>query len=760
MPTWAKTSESTKLKLNTETPTITLPTSTTHSEMSPKSVMTLKTPLSKMAKLFRKGNTEALSSFDEARHVERSGTLHSQEKSLLVIVWIMLMMTAVLSSTLSFLIDAFTFYAGLLRSKLVLGGAQTLAAALLLNITMAILARIIVRTTVEAEGGGFPEMKAMLFGKVLFSFLTFRVLVVKAVGLALLVGAGLPLGKEGPNVHMAGCIVYCINPHLFQKRAESDHHAGGGAAGSGVDSAISRLLLAACAVGVGASFSAPIGGVIFALELMMPQTYDAWAYWGCFTAGVIGGVTYAVERTVTTQGSEALLPLISTNVLPGEGANSDYPVLRLLLDVALGAVCGAMGGIWVRMHAYIAGVLKRWRLREPDHFALIPAKPGKQEPLLAEDGGSGVQSTLARCTMKVLGGKWRDLALVIAVVSANTFLAAGLPLLGSKPQPLLISNIFDKNLYDTSETWTVPWAGTGGTLILCFVMKFFMTILSLSCPIPGGMVLPTMIIGGLLARSIVHNFLPLWLIDTLTTTGGQPMTEVEHGAFVARCAIVGACTFCAGVSRAFAMAITVFEVLALPNSVLPLCSSTLVAIFVANRVALPFFDQNLANRNLGGIPTITFTEKAAAPAMSFMTPVNLEHCLPQMTTLREMLSLLTISKDVNYPIIRPLDWKKGNAGLLEGNITRKHLEKLLKRLDPAGDTPDQHVDLLDPQLQAPEDGSEPLVVGKPPCVSPEITIKEVYLLMRHCKNEGVIYVTDRGVLRGSITFVDLIARQI
>lgn len=466
--------------------------------MTPKGVLSPKTPLSKMAVLFRRGNTEAAERFDEADHLERAETLHSQEKGLLAIVWIMLMVTGVLSSTLSFLIDEFTFYAGLLRSALVLGGSQSLALALGLNIAMAVLARIIVRTTVEAEGGGFPEMKAMLFGKVLFNFLTFRVLIVKALGLALLVGAGLPLGKEGPNVHMAGCIVYCINPSFFHKRAESAHHPGGGAGGSGIDSAISRLLLAACAVGVGASFSAPIGGVIFALELMMPQTYDAWAYWGCFTAGVIGGVTYAILRTVTTQGSSALLPLISTNVLPGEGVDSDYPVLRLLLDIALGAICGLMGAVWVKTHAYFAGVLKRWRLREPDHFAPVASVSSNQEPLLPEASGS--RFTVKKCLMALLGGKWRDLALIIAVVTLNTLLAASLPLLGSKPQPLLISNIFDKTLYATQEQWALPWAGTGGTLIICFLMKFFFTLLSLSCPVPGGMVLPTMIIGGLLAR--------------------------------------------------------------------------------------------------------------------------------------------------------------------------------------------------------------------------------------------------------------------
>ena len=43
------------------------------------------------------------------------------------------------------------------------------------------------------------------------------------------------------------------------------------------------------------------------------------------------------------------------------------------------------------------------------------------------------------------------------------------------------------------------------------------------------------------------------------------------------------------------------QVLALPNSVLPLTTSALASIFVANRVSLPFFDANLATRRLGEV---------------------------------------------------------------------------------------------------------------------------------------------------------------
>ena len=99
-------------------------------------------------------------------------------------------------------------------------------------------------------------------------------------------------------------------------------------------------------------------------------------------------------------------------MLPGEGADSDYPVLRLLMDVAIGAVCGFMGAVWVRTHAYTAGVLKRWRLREPDHFAPDASVSSNQQPLLAE--GSASKFTVKKCLMRLLLG----IAVVLVAISA------------------------------------------------------------------------------------------------------------------------------------------------------------------------------------------------------------------------------------------------------------------------------------------------------------------------------------------------------
>ncbi|CAJ1402013.1 unnamed protein product, partial [Effrenium voratum] len=110
--------------------------------------------------------------------------------------------------------------------------------------------------------------------------------------------------------------------------------------------------------------------------------------------------------------------------------------------------------------------------------------------------------------------------------------------------------------------------------------------------------------------------------------------------------------------------------------------------------------------------------------------------------------------------VRPLDWDSSHQGLLEGTMTRKGAQRLLKMLDPRGQTPDREIDLMDPQFQAPPDGSEPMVEGSPVRVSPDCTVKDVYLLMKVAESDGVVYVTDRGILQGTITLTTLMSREI
>ena len=58
----------------------------------------------------------------------------------------------------------------------------------------------------QAIGSGIPEMKTILRGVVLKEYLTPKTLIAKMVGLTATLGSGMPLGKEGPFVHIASIV--------------------------------------------------------------------------------------------------------------------------------------------------------------------------------------------------------------------------------------------------------------------------------------------------------------------------------------------------------------------------------------------------------------------------------------------------------------------------------------------------------------------------------------------------------------------------
>lgn len=63
----------------------------------------------------------------------------------------------------------------------------------------------------QAVGSGIPEMKTVLRGVVLHEYLTLRTLIAKIVGLTFTLASGLPLGREGPFVHISSIIATLLS---------------------------------------------------------------------------------------------------------------------------------------------------------------------------------------------------------------------------------------------------------------------------------------------------------------------------------------------------------------------------------------------------------------------------------------------------------------------------------------------------------------------------------------------------------------------
>jgi len=108
-------------------------------------------------------------------------------------------------------------------------------------------------------------------GFVIHGYLGGRTLFIKSIGLALSVGSGMSLGKEGPLVHIASCVGNIVSRYFVQYENNE---------GTSVVLYLSltcvyqtcstgkrrEILSAASAAGVAVAFGAPIGGVLFSLE--------------------------------------------------------------------------------------------------------------------------------------------------------------------------------------------------------------------------------------------------------------------------------------------------------------------------------------------------------------------------------------------------------------------------------------------------------------------------------------------------------------
>ena len=78
-----------------------------------------------------------------------------------------------------------------------------------------------------------------------------KTLLSKVLGMKCMLSRGMSLGKEGPFVHIAGSIASSL-PYKKLETNQSIRH---------------QFLTAAVAVGVTCTFGAPIGGVLFAIEV-------------------------------------------------------------------------------------------------------------------------------------------------------------------------------------------------------------------------------------------------------------------------------------------------------------------------------------------------------------------------------------------------------------------------------------------------------------------------------------------------------------
>merc|ERR1719192_2775075 len=185
----------------------------------------------------------------------------------------------------------------------------------------------------QAIGSGIPEMKTILRGVVLKEYLTFRTLVAKVIGLTATLGSGMPLGKEGPFVHIASIVAALLTKLVTRFQGIYAN-----------ESRKFEMLASACAVGVACCFGAPIGGVLFSIEVTSVY-FAVRNYWRGFFAAIIGAITFRL-LSIWFEDEETIVAVFRT----GFPMDFPYDPQELFVFVLIGVFCGLAGAMFVFLH--------------------------------------------------------------------------------------------------------------------------------------------------------------------------------------------------------------------------------------------------------------------------------------------------------------------------------------------------------------------------------------------------------------------------
>ncbi|KAJ5986412.1 Cystathionine beta-synthase core [Penicillium sp. IBT 35674x] len=410
----------------------------------------------------------------------------------------------------------------------------------------------------SAAGSGVAEVKVINSGFVLHGYLGLKTLVVKTIALVFSVSSGLSLGKEGPYVHIATCVgnIAC---RLFAKYNQNDGKRR-------------EVLSASAASGVAVAFGAPIGGVLFSLEEVSyyfpPKTLFR-TFFCCIAA---------------TLSLKFLNPYGTGKVVLFEVRYlTDWEFFELFIFIFLGILGGAAGALfikasnlWARSFRRIP-IIKRWPMLEVFLVAVV----------------TGLISFWNRYT------KMPVTELLLEITSPCENISKD----GTGLCPI------EEDILQTIQY-----------LLVAFIIKSFLTVVTFGIKVPAGIYVPSMVVGGLMGR-IVGHVVQFWVAKhpTFFLFNSCPAVRglescVTPGVY----ALVAAGATMCGVTRlSVTLPVILFELTGSLDHVLPFSLAVLCAKWTADAIeprsiydlltdmnAYPFLDsklQPLSDAELGDI---------------------------------------------------------------------------------------------------------------------------------------------------------------
>ncbi|XP_020499371.1 chloride channel protein 2a isoform X2 [Labrus bergylta] len=427
----------------------------------------------------------------------------------------------------------------------------------------------------QAVGSGIPEMKTILRGVVLKEYLTFKTFVAKVIGLTCALGSGMPLGKEGPFVHVASLCAALLSK--FMAAVFGGIYMEEPFEGSKNELRNTEMLSAACAVGVGCCFAAPIGGVLFSIEVT--STFFAVRnYWRGFFAATFSAFIFRV-LAVWNQEEETITALFKTRF------RLDFPfdLQELPAFAILGIACGFGGALFVYLNRLIVECMRKQKtinkflLRNPSlpvRRLVYPALVTLLVSTLTFPPGFG----------QFMAGQLTQHESLVALFDNRTWCRQG------------VAEEFDY-INHHHHAWKHPQVNVFITLILFIVMKFWMSAVATTMPVPCGAFMPVFLIGAAFGR-LVGEVMATMFPDGIHADGS--VYPIVPGGY----AVVGAAALSGAVTHTVSTAVIVFELTGQISHILPVMIAVILANAVAQSLQPSLYDSIIRIKKLPYLPEL------------------------------------------------------------------------------------------------------------------------------------------------------------
>uniref|UniRef100_A0A4W3HSD3 Chloride channel protein n=1 Tax=Callorhinchus milii TaxID=7868 RepID=A0A4W3HSD3_CALMI len=404
----------------------------------------------------------------------------------------------------------------------------------------------------QAVGSGIPEMKTILRGVVLKEYLTLKTFLAKVIGLTCALGSGMPLGKEGPFVHVASMCATLLSKAMslfggiYEVRDESVWMVGG------------NLCFAIEGVG---GLSIEVTSTFFAVR----------NYWRGFFAATFSAFIFRV-LAVWNKDEETITALFKTRF------RLDFPfdLQELPAFAVIGIASGFGGALFVYFHRKIVAIMRKQKSITKFLMKKRLLYPALVTLLIAT-------LTFPRGFGQFMAGELTQKETLVTLFDNRTWAKQGM------------AEEFD--YVGISEVWKNPQVNVFVTLVIFILMKFWMSALATTIPVPCGAFMPVFVIGAAFGR-LVGESMAAWFPDGIHADGS--IYRIVPGGY----AVVGAAALSGAVTHTISTSVIVFELTGQISHILPVMIAVILANAVAQSLQPSVYDSIIRIKKLPYLPEL------------------------------------------------------------------------------------------------------------------------------------------------------------